>query len=300
MKVLIPTDGSDHARAAIELVAARCQLLGRTPTVLLLNVQPAVSGRVQRAIGAARLRELREEDAKRVLQPAVRALAAAGIDARTEVRAGSPGERIAEFATEQDVDLIVMGARGLGEVEALFLGSETGKVLAGCTTPVLVVRAGYQSTGRKSLRVGIAVDGSSNSDAAVRYVLEHTDLFGEKPEYELINVVPDFGAPSASELASPVVMYSGKEIEQMQQREFERALERPRRIFRDKGLVAEEVRLADASPGDAIAAYAKKRKLDCLAIGTHGSGRFLAAVLGSVALRVAAQCDTPLLLIRER
>ncbi|MEF9996794.1 MAG: universal stress protein, partial [Burkholderiaceae bacterium] len=51
--------------------------------------------------------------------------------------------------------------------------------------------------------------------------------------------------------------------------------------------------------GDEIAAYAKKKKLDVLVLGSHGYGAFKAAVMGSTANRVAAQGDVPLLLIRE-
>jgi nucleotide-binding universal stress UspA family protein len=51
------------------------------------------------------------------------------------------------------------------------------------------------------------------------------------------------------------------------------------------------------APGDAIAAWAKKN-LDVLLVGSHGYGGFKAAVLGSVATRIAARCDTPLLIVR--
>jgi nucleotide-binding universal stress UspA family protein len=34
-------------------------------------------------------------------------------------------------------------------------------------------------------------------------------------------------------------------------------------------------------------------------MGSHGYGAFKAAVLGSTATRVAAHCETPLLLIRD-
>ena len=59
---------------------------------------------------------------------------------------------------------------------------------------------------------------------------------------------------------------------------------------------ADEVRLS-GMPGDEIAAYAKKN-LDVLLVGSHGYGRFKTAVLGSVATRIAARCDTPLLIVR--
>jgi nucleotide-binding universal stress UspA family protein len=50
--------------------------------------------------------------------------------------------------------------------------------------------------------------------------------------------------------------------------------------------------------GEQLAAYAH-RSLDVLVMGSHGQGMFRAAVLGSVATRVAARCATPLVLIRQ-
>jgi nucleotide-binding universal stress UspA family protein len=56
------------------------------------------------------------------------------------VTLGSPHTRIAELADENDVDLIVMGAKGRGAVERLLLGSTTDRVLRMAPCPVLVHR----------------------------------------------------------------------------------------------------------------------------------------------------------------
>ena len=47
---------------------------------------------------------------------------------------------IVDYAAEQGVDLIVMGARGLGSLGSLLLGSVSQKVLAHATCPVMIVR----------------------------------------------------------------------------------------------------------------------------------------------------------------
>ena len=51
--------------------------------------------------------------------------------------------------------------------------------------------------------------------------------------------------------------------------------------------------------GDEIAAFAKKKKLDIVVMGSHGYGRFKAAIMGSTATRIAATGDVPLLIIRQ-
>ncbi|MFR3635615.1 MAG: universal stress protein, partial [Sutterella sp.] len=51
--------------------------------------------------------------------------------------------------------------------------------------------------------------------------------------------------------------------------------------------------------GDEISAYAKRRKLDLVVMGSHGYGRFKSAVMGSTATRIAATSNVPLLIIRN-
>jgi nucleotide-binding universal stress UspA family protein len=48
---------------------------------------------------------------------------------------GDPAQAIIEFARKEAVDTIVMGSRGLGNLEGVFLGSVSHKVcnLAHCT-----------------------------------------------------------------------------------------------------------------------------------------------------------------------
>jgi nucleotide-binding universal stress UspA family protein len=67
--------------------------------------------------------------------------AAAGIDAATESDINAlPHEAILAAAQRCAADLIVMASHGRRGLSALFLGSETQKVLTGSSLPVLVVR----------------------------------------------------------------------------------------------------------------------------------------------------------------
>ena len=53
---------------------------------------------------------------------------------------GHVAQSIAKLAEEGKFDLVVMGARGHGDVANLVLGSVTTKVLALCSVPVLLIR----------------------------------------------------------------------------------------------------------------------------------------------------------------
>jgi len=52
----------------------------------------------------------------------------------------SPGEYIIQAATEEDVNLIIMGPRGLGKLRKAFLGSVSDYVLNKSAVPVLLYK----------------------------------------------------------------------------------------------------------------------------------------------------------------
>jgi nucleotide-binding universal stress UspA family protein len=150
-----------------------------------------------------------------------------------------------------------------------------------------------------SLKIGIAVDGSRYGREAVKYVLRHRALFGSKPELTLLHVVSDYAGtvmPDMSGITLPA--FSPDEIRVLQKRAFEAAVGPARKLLSKGRMSAKEVTLV-GNAGDELSAYAKKRKLDLLVMGSHGYGAFKAAVLGSVATRVMAHSTVPLLLVRH-
>ena len=65
-----------------------------------------------------------------------------GTDAQVEtmVRGGTPADQIVRAADELEADLIVIGGRGKGAMEAIVLGSVAYRVLHHAPCPVLVTR----------------------------------------------------------------------------------------------------------------------------------------------------------------
>jgi nucleotide-binding universal stress UspA family protein len=55
------------------------------------------------------------------------------------IEEGEPDKRIISFSKEKDIDLIVMGARGLGLIKGMIIGSVTDAVLKSSPCPVLVI-----------------------------------------------------------------------------------------------------------------------------------------------------------------
>jgi nucleotide-binding universal stress UspA family protein len=301
MKMLIPVDGSEQANAALDFVASRSTLMGSAPEVHLLNVQPTLSARVARAVGREEAKAFQRAQADEVLRPALARLKHAGITAHAGYVLGNRSDAIGAVAVRGHTDLIVMGSRGNSGLKGLLFGSMTNAVLAGCTKPLLVLRSA-KATQRDSLSVGIAVDGSRFGQAAVRWAIKHRELFGAQPRIELIHVIDGERArlPAMEGLAyraAPICDQAGEDhvLAPM----FGSVMAAALKLFGKAEIKVRLVRLVGAGAGDAIAAHARKRQLDVLVMGSHGLGALKSLVLGSVAMRVAAGCNTPLLLVRE-
>ena len=80
------------------------------------------------------------DDAEVVFKPIRRFMERQGIKATFVHKIGSPAENIAKLAEKGKFDLLVMGSHGHGALRNLVLGSVVTKVLAQCSTPVLLIR----------------------------------------------------------------------------------------------------------------------------------------------------------------
>ncbi|ANY72944.1 universal stress protein [Paenibacillus ihbetae] len=63
-----------------------------------------------------------------------------GVNGQVNMIQGAPAEVILEYAKQNDIDLIVIGSRGLGGIREFVLGSVSHNVVQHATIPVLVVK----------------------------------------------------------------------------------------------------------------------------------------------------------------
>jgi nucleotide-binding universal stress UspA family protein len=298
MKILVAVDGSDCSRRAIEFVASRRTLIKSSPEVLVLNVRWPLPAHPARIVGMANVREYYADEAEQALRPARKRLQKADLTPLVRYTIGRPATEISAAADKKHADLLILGSHGHSALGGMLLGSVTNEVLVRTKRPTLVVR-GKAKTYPDSLRVGIAVDGSAYGPASLKYVLRHARLFGAAPSISLIHVVHMYdlvGMPSAAGIALPAFSPAGAQA--LQDRSFEAAMTPLRKLLKKQaGITAAEVRLI-GQPGYELPRYANK-KLDILVMGSHGYGALKAVMLGSVATRVAAHCEIPLLLIRS-
>jgi nucleotide-binding universal stress UspA family protein len=296
----MPIDGSSFSKAAVAFVASRATLIKNRPDVELLNVQYRVPLRAARALGKEMVDSYHDSEANRALKPALATLKRADLKASARYVVGTVANELATIVAADAADLIVMGSHGHTGLKKLLFGSVTNTVLASCTTPLLVLR-GKPAAKKDSLKLAIAFDGSKHGLAAVRFFVKYRDFFGAAPTLTLVHVVPDLLNLGVAGFFGrvPAPSFKPEQVEAMQGAAFEAAMAPARKLLGRAGVVATEVRLSGNNPGDQIAAYATKNKLDLIALGSHGQGALESAVLGSVATRIAVRCQVPLLFVRE-
>ena len=298
MKILVPIDGSSYSENSLAFVASRATLLGTATEIELLVVLDPLPARAARLVSKDSLMRYYEDEAEKIFKPARKYLKAQGIEVTEVFIVGDPAEKIAEEASRLPADLIIMGSRGRTALAGLFLGSVTNGVLARTKNPLLILR-NKPAPEADAMRVGICVDGSKFGTAAVKYALRHKELFGKGASFYLINVTSDYAGavmPDMAGMALPAL--SESEVIELQKKEFDESIDPVRPLLAKAGVAPKEICLV-GNPGDEIAAFAKKRRLDVVVMGSHGYGRFKSAVMGSTATRVAAQGDVPILLIRH-
>ena len=144
MTYLLPTDGSSASRHAESF--AEELLDPATDTIHVLCVVEAVPiGKLddESDSDATSIRSRITEEASLVVEEALDRLESAGFDVSSDIAYGDAGETICEEARALDVNGIILGRQGKGQVEEFLLGSVSNHVIHHARVPVITVPHAY-------------------------------------------------------------------------------------------------------------------------------------------------------------
>lgn len=130
--ILVPTDGSDHAKTALKRGAAVANDTGATLSLLTVLEESMLGMGTDNADRTDRAQELLEDAASTARTEGVE-------DVVTAVKSGSITREICDYADSEGADLIVMGTHGRTGVDEHLLGSITERVLRTTSVPVLTL-----------------------------------------------------------------------------------------------------------------------------------------------------------------
>ena len=143
-RILVPYDGSVHAKKALQAAADIYQCSDDGATLFIATVSPPISVTENIAMTHAYVLE-RENDTEGRRKGELPLSEAASLLPKETVHEllyseGDPGEALLGLANEKDCDLIVMGSRGRGAITSLFLGSVSAYISANASCPVCIIK----------------------------------------------------------------------------------------------------------------------------------------------------------------
>ena len=147
-RILVAFDGSEPSKRALDLAAKTAAMF--KGELIILTVVPRVMLPIfaEEGIGSLRTADIQsyQSNTQELYRMSLEK-AKAEVEARYPhlkfealLLEGRPSATIVEEAEKRDVDLIIIGSRGLGGITGWILGSTSHNVADQCTKPILIVK----------------------------------------------------------------------------------------------------------------------------------------------------------------
>ena len=201
-------------------------------------------------------------------------------------------------ADEEDADALVLGATHRGRAGRMLLGTTAGHVFSVANRPVLVAPRGYRDSAGALERIGIAFDGSTESDRALDWAVDLASKAGARLRLVSVAEPPPppaetwAGSVPADAWAEGLAVAEVNDVLDVVRARQQRDLETARAAI---GLREVETATIVGDPVHELRGEAAN--LDLLVVGSHGRGRVDSALMGSVSRGLANSCPAPLAVV---
>ena len=282
-RVLVATDGSRHAQAAIS-TAMQFPWPGGSRVRVVIARDPRAPHRRSMLLAAG------DRNAENAARIARRALSRRWPDAEVVIADKAPVDAILSEAKRFAADVIVLGWRGHGGLRRLLMGSVSRGVVRGASCAVLVVR--------KATRVSRIVLGYDESATAKRAVAFREKLVPpQNGRVALVNAVRLMPLPSARVPGSAAIAGEIKRANTANGRAAMRALRDVSKPLNRSGWNTLPIVTSDEPLRDLLRAVATTRA-QLLVVGARGTSGVRRLLLGSVADGSLNRSPVPVLLVR--
>jgi nucleotide-binding universal stress UspA family protein len=143
-KILVAYNGTPHSKQALEWAIDLSRNSNGSVVVVnvfdpvhLMKIYDSEGGNVKMMRDA--IKET-EESEREMLEEAKAYCASRGVHVKTEHLHGNTAQTIVKYAKDEQIDLIIAGTKGHGELEEMLLGSVTRNLVLLAHVPVLVVK----------------------------------------------------------------------------------------------------------------------------------------------------------------
>ena len=298
-KILVPTDFSAYARKVLECIG---DIPGLTEVVLLNVVARDPLARVWDPVAEAK-------EAEKKLAVEKKYFKAPGVNIKVRAVSALEGDipdAINQIAKEEDVQIVVMGARGRSLISSALLGSSSRNVLRFGDRHLLIMRyrlpgeSDLGHVGPKATWVKIAeppeVETMEKYCARVFFkVLVPTDF--SQPAEAAISFVKEIG--NIGEIVLLHVVSKGESKEEIDAT-MKESTEKLNGIATELGKGGMKVtpRVAVGSPVDIIRSMAEEEDVSLIAMSSVGKDTLKTGRIGSRTYDVANSAKRPVLVVR--
>ncbi|WP_225336327.1 universal stress protein [Halomicrobium urmianum] len=278
--ILVPTDGSEPATAAVESALALADRfdasLRAINVVEFADLSDEVAGETSSHVA---------ERATPILESITERAADRGIPVSTEIveTTDAVHRAIVDDAADHDADLIVMGTHGRTGLDRIALGSVAERTLR--VSPVPVVTVSEDASVDPDLdSVLVPTDGSEGADAAADHGIALCEATGAALHVvHVVDLTPIWGSAESAAILD-ALEESGR-----------RAVDDVIRRTQAADLRSTEASVLSGTPARSIVDYAADHDVDLIVMGTHGRTGLDRYLLGSVAEHVVRLADRPVL-----
>jgi|SRR5690625_2915190 len=135
--ILLASDGSDNAvRAAKEAV----KIASLSEEAMIEVVYVIDIDKSKYDVLHSKSKEEVDIERRKKNSKVIKYLNEANATYKTTILRGRPGPEIVKYANEENVDIVVIGSRGLNTLQEMVLGSVSHKVMKRVNCPALVVK----------------------------------------------------------------------------------------------------------------------------------------------------------------
>jgi nucleotide-binding universal stress UspA family protein len=281
-KILLPVDGSEHSKRAVQFAGCLGASLGKSLSGLtLFYVKSGIKD------------QHTEERVKLFLDEGERTLRdlGTGVEIEKLVVNGDPAQEIIRIANEGKFSTIIMARRGLSEIKSLIMGSVTNKVIHSASRQTVYI-VGHKILQDKAClipKILIPVDGSTYS---MRGVENATCLTAELKAH--VSKVTLFRVINLSIYLKRIREGIDPEEESKQ------ILDEAKAVFLQTGipeqLMTTRVRVGK-NPAEEIMKEAEEGQYNLIIMGRKGRSALEDLILGGVSSTVLQHCQNPTIAI---
>jgi nucleotide-binding universal stress UspA family protein len=208
----------------------------------------------------------------------------------TQTDSSSPSEAIIDYATDRDIDLVVMGTHGRQGMDRLLSGSVSEEVVRGAPCPVFTVLPAEDRSVPTISRVLAPVDLSDQSERVLHHASALADTYAAP--LDLLHVVEETAYPNAYGLDT-----LGTDLPNVQDRAREALETLAGKLDLRPDPVNVHVMTGHAARD--IVEFADEQGADLIVMATHGRTGLDRFLIGSVAEKVVRRAPCPVFTLKS-